>query len=128
MKLKKGIKLLEEKEGSGSFVQRQSYYLLSIRISLNKGEIITTPNQCLSHTVDKNIELYENGFFKYLARIDRESLIDGIFYTVEGMKVGGYRKVAISPHLAYREKGIPGVIPENAKINAEIYVISEASN
>ena len=39
------------------------------------------------------------------------------------MKVGGYRKVTISPHLAYGEKGIPGIIPQNAKLTAEIKVL-----
>ena len=52
-------------------------------------------------------------------------MIDGIFYAIEGMKNGGYRKVAIAPHLAYRKKGIPGVIPENAKIIAELKVLRE---
>ena len=31
--------------------------------------------------------------------------------------------VGIAPYLAYREKGIPGVIPENAKIIAELKVL-----
>ena len=38
------------------------------------------------------------------------------------MRVGGYRKVVIAPHLAYREKGIPAVIPPNAKLTVEITV------
>jgi len=27
------------------------------------------------------------------------------------MKEGGYRKVKAKPHLAYREAGVPGVVP-----------------
>ena len=124
MQLKKGVKLIDEKPGDGEPVERHKYYKLSIRVTLNKGDVVISPNQCLGHTIDENIKLHENGFFEHLVRIDRENLIDGIFYTVDSMKVGGFRKVAISPHLAYGEKGIPGVVPENAKIIAEIYVLS----
>jgi FKBP-type peptidyl-prolyl cis-trans isomerase 2 len=128
MQLKKGIKLIEEKPGEGNPVERHKHYLLSIRISLNKGEIVTAPNKCLSNTLDDHTKLNENGFFEYKVRIDRDQLIDGIFYAVQGMHIGGYRKVAISPHLAYKEKGVLGVIPEKAKIIAEIYVLSEEIN
>jgi FKBP-type peptidyl-prolyl cis-trans isomerase len=38
------------------------------------------------------------------------------------MKAGGYRKVRVSPHLAYREKGIAGLIPENAVLVIEIWL------
>jgi FKBP-type peptidyl-prolyl cis-trans isomerase len=39
-----------------------------------------------------------------------------------GMNVGGYRKVRISPHLAYRDKGIPGLIPPNAVLIVELWL------
>jgi FK506-binding nuclear protein len=48
-----------------------------------------------------------------------------MFYAVQGMNVGGYRKVTISAHLAYGEKGIPDIIPPNAKLTVEIKVIEE---
>ena len=35
-------------------------------------------------------------------------------YTLLGMKADGYREVRTSPHLAYREKSIPNLIPGNA--------------
>jgi len=125
MWIKKGVKLLEETLGIGKPVRRQAIYVLAIRITLNKGDIIKTANSCISHTIDDNLKLHDDGFLESRIRIDREHLIDGIFYAVEGMKIGGYRKVAIAPHLAYREKGIPGVIPENAKIIAELKVLRE---
>ena len=126
MWLKKGVKLLEETEGDGPEVQRQRNYILAIRVALNQGEIVTTPDKCISHSWDDNRKVHEDGFFEHRTRIDRENLIAGIFYAVQGMKVGGTRKVAISPHLAYGEKGIPGVIPENAKLTVEIKVLREA--
>jgi FKBP-type peptidyl-prolyl cis-trans isomerase len=38
------------------------------------------------------------------------------------MKPGGYRKVKVSPHLAYGERGIPGLIPTNAVLVIEIWL------
>ncbi|MCP4389094.1 MAG: peptidylprolyl isomerase [Gammaproteobacteria bacterium] len=53
------------------------------------------------------------------------SLIGGIFYAVQEMNVGGYRKVTIAPHLAYGETGIPDTIPPNAKLTVEIKVLEK---
>ncbi|MDJ0904286.1 MAG: FKBP-type peptidyl-prolyl cis-trans isomerase [Xenococcus sp. MO_188.B8] len=126
MNLKKGIKLIEEIEGTGNYVQRQQYYVVAIRLTLNKGDIVKTPDKCLSHSIDKNLQVYDDGFFEHRVRIDRENLIAGIFYSVQGMKVKGYRKVIISPHLGYGERGLPGIIPKNAKLIVEIKVLREA--
>ena len=59
-------------------------------------------------------------------RIDRRSLISGLFYGIEGMRVGGTRRLEIAPHLAYADRGIPGVIPPGAVLRAEITIL-EAS-
>ena len=125
MNIKKGVKLLDEIKGDGSIVQRLHHYILAIRIQLNKGDIVATPDRCLSRTVDEVTRVHPDGFFEHRVRIDRENLIAGVFYAVQGMRVGGYRKVAISPHLAYGEKGIADVIPPNAKLIVEIKVIKE---
>ena len=125
MWIKKGVKLLDDVPGKGDKVRRHAIYILAIRITLNQGEIIRSAQNCLSHTIDEHFQFHEDGFFESRMRIDRENLIGGIFYAVQGMKVGGYRKVAIAPHLAYREKGVPGIIPENAKIIAELKVLRE---
>ncbi|MDJ0687410.1 MAG: FKBP-type peptidyl-prolyl cis-trans isomerase [Xenococcaceae cyanobacterium MO_188.B32] len=126
MNLKKGIKLIEEREGTGNYVQSQLYYIVAIRLTLNQGDVVTVPNKCLSHSIDRHLKVHDDGFFEHRVRIDRANLIPGIFYAVQGMKVKGYRKVIISPHLGYSEKGIPGVIPQNAKLTVEIKVLQEA--
>jgi FKBP-type peptidyl-prolyl cis-trans isomerase len=48
--------------------------------------------------------------------------IAGVEHTLMGMKVGGYRKVRISPHLAYRDQGIPDLIPPDAVLIYEIWL------
>lgn len=39
------------------------------------------------------------------------------------MRVGGYRKVTISPQLAYGEMGVPEAVPPNAKLTVELKVL-----
>jgi FKBP-type peptidyl-prolyl cis-trans isomerase len=56
-------------------------------------------------------------------RIDRRSLIAGLFYGVEGMRVGGTRRLEIAPRLAYGDRGVPGVIPARAMLTAEIKIL-----
>ena len=59
-------------------------------------------------------------------RIDRRSLVNGLFYGVEGMRVGGMRRLQIAPHLAYADRGVPGVIPPGAALTAEITILERA--
>jgi FKBP-type peptidyl-prolyl cis-trans isomerase len=56
------------------------------------------------------------------ATLGRREVIAGVERSLMGMKAGGYRKVRVSPHLAYREKGLPGLIPENAVLVVELWL------
>jgi hypothetical protein len=58
-------------------------------------------------------------------RIDRENLFAGLFQGIDGMCIGGKRKLKISPHLAYGEAGIPGRVPPQAVIVTEIEFLAE---
>jgi FKBP-type peptidyl-prolyl cis-trans isomerase len=42
---------------------------------------------------------------------------------VEGIRVGGARRLEIAPHLAYGVRGVPGVIPAGAVLMAEITIL-----
>jgi hypothetical protein len=57
------------------------------------------------------------------ARIDRRSLVNGLFYGVDGMRVGGTRQLEIAPHLAYGDRGVPGVIAAGAVLTAEVTIL-----
>jgi len=61
-------------------------------------------------------------------RIDRRSLVSGLFYGVEGMRVGGTRRLEIAPHLAYGERGVPAVIPAGALLIAEITILEASTS
>jgi FKBP-type peptidyl-prolyl cis-trans isomerase len=43
-------------------------------------------------------------------------------HALMGMKVCGYRKVRISLHLAYRDKGITVLVPPDAVLICEIWL------
>ena len=93
---------------------------------LNKGEPISWERPW--GLID-NARLEDNGETLFTdLRVDRESMFNGLFYGVEGMHIGDTRKLKISPHLAYGEKGIKDRIPENAVIIVEIEFIKERIN
>jgi len=58
-------------------------------------------------------------------RIDlfKRDCIAGLRRGIEGMRVGGRRKVTISPHLAYGRQGVPGLIPPDAVLKCEIELL-----
>ncbi|HLZ80013.1 MAG TPA: FKBP-type peptidyl-prolyl cis-trans isomerase [Ktedonobacteraceae bacterium] len=55
-------------------------------------------------------------------RIGARQVIAGLEKGVIGMRVGGKRKIRVSPHLAYRDQSVPG-IPPNAVLIFEIDLI-----
>ena len=59
-------------------------------------------------------------------RVDRSDQINGIFYGMDGMRIGGTRRLEIAPHLAYGERGVPGIIPPHAVLIVEVSVLGDA--
>lgn len=119
--MKSGIKLIAETEGDGALVQRQHVYLMRLKMWLNQGEPIIWQRPW--GMIDRaRLEDHGQTLISDL-RVDRENLFNGLFYGVEGMRVGGTRKLKISPHLAYAERGIPDLIPANAVIIVEVSVL-----
>jgi hypothetical protein len=50
--------------------------------------------------------------------------IAGVEYALSGMREGGYRKVRISPHLAYGDLGVEGKVPSKAVLVYELWLNS----
>lgn len=100
-----GIRIIAEAEGAGAKAQKGDVVCFDCAASLNKGTVV------------------------HLRRTERSllgsrKLIPGIEMSLVGMREGGYRKVRISPHLAYREAGVDGKVPPKAVLIYEIWLTS----
>jgi hypothetical protein len=121
-RLRSGLVLLTDIPGTGDEVRRQHNYRIRLRLWLNKGEPVRWPS---AWGPVGRARLEDDGRTLITeVRVDRRSLVSGLFYGVEGMRIGGTRRLEIFPHLAYGDRGVPGVIPSNAVLTAEITVLA----
>lgn len=118
-----GIKVIADTPGQGAPIERQHVYQVRLKMWLNKGEPIRWEHPW--GLIDR-ARLEDDGETLLTdLRVDRENLFAGLFQGIEGMRIGGTRKLKISSHLAYGETGIPGKVPAQAVIIAEIEFIEE---
>ena len=121
--MRSGIKILEDIPGAGPPIERKQLYQIRLRVWLNKGEPVRWR---FVWGLVSRARLEDDGQTLVTdVRMDRVSLFNGLFYGIEGMRVGGTRKLRISPHLAYGEKGLPDVIPPNSVLTAEVAILEE---
>ena len=123
VKPRSGIEILEDVPGTGERIERHHFYRMSLKMWLNKGDAIkwTRPFGILGEsTISPDGHTLTADY-----RLDRECLFSGLFYGIEGMRVGGIQKLRISPHMAFGERGVPGIIPEDAVLVAEITILEE---
>ena len=55
--------------------------------------------------------------------VGRREVIAGLELGLLGMRVGGRRRLVISPPLAYGTRGVPGSIPPNAVLILEVELL-----
>jgi hypothetical protein len=126
LRLRSGLTLLVDVPGAGEPVRRQHRYQIRLRVWLNKGQAVrwqTAWGPVGAARLDDN-----GGTLITEVRIDRRSLVSGLFYGVDGMRVGGTRRLEIAPHLAYGDRGVPGVIPAGALLVAEITILEACAS
>jgi len=123
MKRISGLKLLEEREGVGTPAKKGERVVYNTRIFLNQGDEVML-NETQAEHLPKDMIRVEGGviFVDHKTMLGSRQTIAGVEHVLMGMKVGGYRKVRISPHLAYRDKGIPDLIPPDAVLICEIWL------
>ena len=117
--MRPGVELLEDAPGLGDVVQRHRVYDIRLRIWLSRGDPVQWKEALSGRLEDEGTTLFT------ALRVDREQMIAGLFYGVDGMRIGGTRRMRVAPHLAYRETGIPGVIPPNALLIVEVEILAE---
>ena len=123
MKRISGVKLLDEREGAGTPAKKGDRVVYNIRIFLNQGEEVPL-NDIQAKQLPKEMVRVEEGvtFIDHTIVLGHRQAIAGVEHALIGMQVGGYRKVRVSPHLAYRDKGIPDLIPPDAVLICEIWL------
>jgi FKBP-type peptidyl-prolyl cis-trans isomerase len=102
-----GIKIKDIKLGEGPEAIKGVHVTLRCHYSLNQGEQLP--------------RLYD---YPISFQIGKRDVIAGLEKGVIGMRVGGKRKLRISPHLAYGEEGLPGHIPPLAVLICDIELLS----
>ena len=107
MKRMSRLKLLDEREGSGTPAKKGDEVLL------NEKQAEHLPKEMIR--VEDGVILIDR-----TVTLGRREVIAGVEHALMGMRVGGYRKVRISPHLAYRDKGVPDLISADAVLIVEI--------
>ena len=121
--MRSGIQILADTPGTGCRIERQHTYLVRLKMWLNKGDPVKWKTAW--GLVDR-ARLEDDGETLITdLRFDRENLVNGLFHGIEGMRIGGTRKLKISPHLAYGERGIPGTIPADAVLIAQCTVLEQ---
>lgn len=123
MKRLSGFKVLDELEGEGQPAQKGDRVVYNCRIFLNKGdEVALNAKQADQLPKDMIRVMGGESFVDHGTVLGSRQIIAGVEHALLGMKAGGYRKVRIGPHLAYREKGIPDLIPPGAVLVVEIWL------
>ena len=123
MKRISGLKLLDEREGAGTPAKKGDRVVYNTRIFLNQGDEVLL-NEIQAKQLPKDMVRIEGGatFIVHTIVLGRRQAIAGVENALMGMKVDAYRKVRVSPHLAYRDKGIPDLIPPDAVLIVELWL------
>ena len=90
-----GVEYEDLRLGEGAIAERGARVEVRYDLFLNRGQQV----QASQH---------------YTFRVGKRRAIPGLEYGVEGMRVGGERRLRVGPHLAYRDEGVPGVVPSKA--------------
>lgn len=123
MKIKSGIKLLAEIEGRGEPAKKGDTVIYNCRLYRNHGDEIPI-NEEQAEILPREMIRQVDGrpLVEHKATLGRRQTMAGVEYSLDGMKPGGYRKIRVSPRLAYRDQGLGELIAPNAVLIVEIWL------
>lgn len=123
MRLKSGIKLLDEREGVGEPAKKGDRVLYNLKIFLNKGDEVPVNQrqaEFLPLAMMRAVDGYR--FIDHETVLGSREAMAGVEYSLTGMRRDGYRKVRVSPHLAYRDEGLRDLVPPDAVLIIELWL------
>jgi hypothetical protein len=124
-RLRPGLTMLADITGRADPVRRQHHYRVRFRMRLASGEPVRWQ---LASIADDRASVEEDGETLVTeVRLSRGALVNGLFTGMDGMRIGGTRRLRLAPHLAYGERGVPGVIPPGATLVTDVTVLEDAS-
>ena len=107
-----GLAIEEVVIGAGAVAESGSLVSIHYKLYLSRGDLVQDTRTSVAPCP---------------VRIGSRACIAGLERGLIGMRVGGQRIIVVSPHLAYRDKGVPGLIPPNAVLRFDVQLI-EATN
>jgi peptidylprolyl isomerase len=99
-----GVRIEADLPGDGALVIKGAVVTIRCRTYLNQGDLV--------NDVEQRFE------------VGRRQVVAGLERGIVDMRVGGRRRLWVSPHLAYREVGVPGLVPPNAVLRFEVEVLA----
>ena len=123
MRLRSGIKLLDERAGLGLPAKKGDSVIYNLKIFLNKGDEVPLNQRQAEYLPVQMIRTVDGDrFVDHKTVLGSREAMAGVEYSLIGMKTDGYRKVRVSPHLAYRDEGLGDLIPANAVLIVELWL------
>ena len=105
-----GIDVEDLEPGTGAEATREHEAHVEYKLFLHRGE-------CVQEAKDTP------GGYQYWIDLRRRNAIAGLRYGLEGMRVGGLRRIVVPPHLGYGGHSVPGVVPANAILIFEVRLL-----
>jgi FKBP-type peptidyl-prolyl cis-trans isomerase len=99
---------------------------LGIGVGAERNAVVTVHYRGFLHWGDRLRNSYDESQ-PLRTQLGRREVIAGLERGILGMRVGGLRRLVISPHLAYGAAGVPGVIPPNAVVIGEVELLDVES-
>lgn len=99
-----GVKYEDLRIGDGPCAERGVSVEIRCDLTLNRGDCVQTDQRCRF-------------------RIGARQVVAGLEYGVEGMRVGGERRIRVGPHLGYRSAGVVGEVPADAVLEFRVTLL-----
>ena len=123
-KIASGIDLVEEIEGHGYAAEKGDKLIYNARLFLHRGDEVTWDAGVIErereHVTSRMMEGVE--VIDHVTVLGKRHTMAGIEKSLYAMRAGGYREIIVAPHLAYRDEGLPGLIPPRAMIRVRLWV------